>query len=117
MERSGRKVWWMSKLKEFWYDLVLIVGNVLYLYSWNDLYLYSGDDHPRIVGTDSDLLLINCQIWGVDDLVKKIFCCAKIFKKIWKCGEILLYLLCSLLVYDLDYIMFSDLLSYRYLDL
>lgn len=34
---------------------------------------------------------------------------------IWNCGEILLYLLCNLLVYDLDYIMFSGLLSCRYL--
>ena len=60
MERSGRKVWWMSKLKEFWYDLVLIVGIIVILILYldiGDLVLMVGTDMDTILYHRSDLLL------------------------------------------------------------
>ena len=61
MEGSGRKVRWMSKLKEFWSDLVLIVGMIVGMFFifivGNDLVLIVGTDMDTILYHRSDLLL------------------------------------------------------------
>lgn len=101
MEENGKK-WKRSvvdvQIERIWYDLVLIVENFILIDLVLIVGMIVGMFFIFIVETDSDhplnitlTILINCQIWGVDDLVEKFF---KVCEFIWNCQEILLYLLC-----------------------